>query len=140
MTDYHRNADRSSSSVSDQHPGRTRPGLSPRMHGVVDYAACAAMLALPRVLRLSPKARLASQAFALSYLGVAALTDYPYSLKRVLPFEWHGRLELMTAPLLALTPILLGTRDRRDHQYFEGLTLVVLGTYLATDWRADPDA
>jgi hypothetical protein len=110
------------------------------MHGVVDYVACAAMLVLPGALGLSPKARLASQAFALSYLGVAALTDYPYSLKRVLPFEWHGRLELMTAPLVALTPTLLGTRDQRDHQYFEGLTLVVLGTYLATDWRADPDA
>ncbi|MFC4638357.1 hypothetical protein [Deinococcus hohokamensis] len=117
----------------------TRRGLTPRMHGVVDYAACAAMLVLPGRLGLSPTARLASQAFAVSYLGVAALTDYPYSLKRALPFPWHGRLELMTVPVLALTPTLLSLGERRDQRYFQGLTLMVLGAYLATDWRADPN-
>ncbi|MFC4424958.1 hypothetical protein [Deinococcus navajonensis] len=118
----------------------TRRGLTPRAHGLVDYVACAAMLALPGALKLSPQARLASQAFALSYLGVSALTDYPYSLKRALPFPWHGRIELLTVPVLALTPTLLGLKAEQDHRYFEGLTLMVLSAYLATDWKADPNA
>lgn len=119
----------------------TRRGLTPRAHGIVDYGACAAMLALPAILKLSPAARTASRAFALGYLGVSALTDYPPALRRLIPFQWHGRTELLSAPLVLLTPRLLGgAATAADRTYFAALTGMVLGAYLATDWRAEPDA
>lgn len=114
--------------------------ISPRLHGAVDYAACGAMLLLPGALKLSPRARLASRAFALGYLGLSALTDYPYALKRVVPFPLHGRAELLSAPALLLTPALLGAgAGTRERGYFQALTVMVLGAYLSTDWQAPPE-
>lgn len=113
--------------------------ISPRLHGVVDYAACGAMLALPGALGLSVPARLASGAFALGYLGLSALTDYPYAVKRIVPFPLHGRAELLSAPLLLLTPALLGEgAGARERGYFQALMVMVLGAYLSTDWQAPP--
>ncbi|ADV67230.1 hypothetical protein [Deinococcus maricopensis] len=114
--------------------------LSPRQHGLVDYAACAAMLAAPTLLNLNGAARTASYAFAGSYLLVSALTDYPVALRRVLPFPMHGKIELASAPALLAVPALLGAlKDNRARAYFVGLTGMVLGTYALTDWDADPD-
>lgn len=112
--------------------------IKPRVHGIIDYAACALMLAAPPLLGLSPAARKLSSAFAGSYLGVSALTDYPPALRRVIPFPVHGRIELATVPalLLVAAPVLQG----RERLYFLGLAGTVLGAYSLTDWQADPDA
>lgn len=118
----------------------TKRGLTPRVHGMVDYAACAAMLLLPGRLGLSAPAQKASQAFALSYLGVTVLTDFPLAVKRMIPFPVHGQIELLSAPLLLLTPQLIDREaGKSEHYYFQGLTLMVLTAYLSTDWRASPD-
>lgn len=115
-------------------------GVTPRVHGAVDYAACAAMLLLPGRLGLSAPAKKASQAFALSYLGITLLTDFPPAVKRLIPFPVHGQIELLSAPLLLLTPKLLHQQaGKSEHSYFQGLTLLVLTAYLSTDWHANPD-
>lgn len=111
--------------------------INPRVHGLIDYAACALMVAAPPLLHLGPRARTASYALAGSYLGVSALTDYPVALRRVIPFPLHGKIELSTVPVL----LLLGTlhKGARERSYFLGLAATVLGAYALTDWQADPD-
>lgn len=110
--------------------------LTPRLHGVVDYAACAVMLVAPSLLRLSPQGRTVSLALAGSYLGVSLLTDYPTAVKRVIPFPLHGKIELGTLPAL----LLLGARmQSRDRAYLLGLAGMVAGAYALTDWEANPD-
>ena len=114
--------------------------ISPRLHGVIDYVACASMLALPVLLGLRPAARSASFAFAGAYLLVSALTDYPPALKRVIPFPVHGSIELVSAPALLLVPALMGVlKDGRERAYFIGLAGTVLSVYALTDWKADPN-
>jgi len=112
--------------------------LKPRAHGLVDYAACALMVAAPHLLYLNPAARKLSYALAGSYLGVSALTDYPVAVRRVIPFPLHGKIELATVPVL----LLLGATQpaTRERNYFLGLAGTVLGAYALTDWQADPDA
>lgn len=112
--------------------------LTPRVHGLIDYAACGLMVAAPHLLRLSPKARAASYALAGSYLGVSTLTDYPVAARRLIPFPVHGKIELATVPVLLLLASL--GRGSHDRRYFLGLAGTVLGTYALTDWQADPDA
>ncbi|RTR26837.1 hypothetical protein [Deinococcus radiophilus] len=116
----------------------TPRGLTPRTHGAVDYLACAGMFWLPGALGLPEKTRRASQLAALSYLGVAALTDYPLALRRVIPFRVHGQTELLSVPLLALMPRLLDA-NTRERQYWHALAGLVSVAYLGTDWKADPD-
>ncbi|GAA5512740.1 hypothetical protein Dcar01_01462 [Deinococcus carri] len=112
--------------------------IHPRIHGVIDYAACAAMLAAPSLLHLKGSARTASYVFAASYLGVSALTDYPLSLRRLIPFPVHGQIELASVPTLLLVAALQkGTRERA---YFAALAGTVLTVYSLTDWQANPDS
>lgn len=118
---------------------RMKP-INPRMHGAVDYLACLAMLAAPRLLKLPPPARTASTLFAGSYLIVSGLTDYPLGLRRTIPFPVHGQIELASAPALLVLPALMGAlKEPRERAYFAGLLGMVLGAYLLTDWDADPD-
>ncbi|EYB68461.1 hypothetical protein DEIPH_ctg023orf0056 [Deinococcus phoenicis] len=112
--------------------------VTPRVHGFIDYVACAAMLAAPSLLNLKGGARTASSLFVASYLGVSALTDYPPALRRLIPFPVHGRVELASVPaLLLVAACQKGTRERA---YFLGLAGTVLTVYTLTDWQADPDA
>ncbi|UBV44165.1 hypothetical protein LAJ19_15280 (plasmid) [Deinococcus taeanensis] len=112
--------------------------LTPTRHGIVDYAACALMLAGPRLLGLSPQAQALSAGLAASYLGVTALTDFPPALKRVLPFPLHGKIELGTLPVLLGLAAL--RHESRERLYFLGLAGMVAGAYTLTDWQADPDS
>ena len=111
--------------------------VSPRLHGVVDYTACAAMLLAPGLLKLGPEARRASQLFATAYLFISVLTDYPPSLRRVIPFPLHGHIELASTPALLAVAL---SRQGRERLYFLGLAGVVLSTYTLTDWQADPNS
>lgn len=118
---------------------RMKP-LTPRRHGIVDYAACALMLAAPPLLGLSPAARRTSALFAGSYLVVTALTDFPLGLRRVIPFPVHGKIELASAPaLLALPALLGGLSGTKEKAYFAGLVATVLTAYSLTEWDANPD-
>ncbi|WP_019586339.1 hypothetical protein [Deinococcus apachensis] len=112
--------------------------ITPRAHGGLDYASCAAMLAAPSLLNLSPGARTLSYLFAGSYLMVSALTDYPLAIRRMIPFPLHGKIELATVPALLLVAAL--QKETRDRAYFLGLAGTVAGAYTLTDWEANPDA
>lgn len=111
--------------------------ISPRLHGAIDYAACALMVAAPHLLDLHPAARKLSYALAGSYLGVSALTYYPLALRRLIPFPVHGKIELSTLPVLLLAAAL--QQNTRDRAYFLGLAGTVAGVYRLTDWQANPD-
>ncbi|WP_221090928.1 hypothetical protein [Deinococcus aquaedulcis] len=113
-----------------------KPPVTPRVHGIIDYVACAGLLVLPRVLGLSPAARARSQAFAAAYLALTAVTDFPPALRRTVPFPWHGRAELLSVPLVLLSARGEGPREGR---YFAGAAAMVLTAFISTDWAADPD-
>lgn len=112
--------------------------ITPRVHGILDYGSCAAMLAAPSLLNLSPGARTLSYLFAGSYLMVSALTDYPLAVQRMIPFPLNGKIELATVPALLLAAAL--QKDGRDRAYFLGLAGTVAAVYSQTDWEANPDA
>ncbi|GMA16138.1 hypothetical protein E5F05_08695 [Deinococcus metallilatus] len=112
--------------------------ITPRVHGVIDYAACAAMLAAPALLHLKGGARTTSAVFAASYLGVSALTDYPLGLRHLIPFPVHGKIELASVPALLLVAAL--QKGARKRVYFLALAGTVLTVYSLTDWQADPEA
>lgn len=111
--------------------------LTPTRHGLVDYAACALMLAAPRLLKFSPETQAVSTGLAVSYLGVTAFTDFPPAVRRVLPFPLHGKIELSTIPVLL--GLAAWRHDADERLYFLGLAGMVAGAYALTDWQANPD-
>ncbi len=87
--------------------------ISPRLHGVLDYATATQLLALPTLLRTAgdPSGRVL-QAAGAAYLGTAATTRYDLGLVKLLPFRAHLALDAVGAAGLAAAPFLLGARSK----------------------------
>ena len=85
--------------------------LSPAIHGVLDYAAAAALIAAPFVLDLgatSPIALWLSGAGGIGLSGYSQLTDYSYAAVRLLPFNTHLALDLAAGATFVAAPFVFG--------------------------------
>jgi hypothetical protein len=110
--------------------------ISPRMHGMIDYGTAATVAAAPAVLDVPPSARNLFEGLASGYTGLSAVTDYPLSLRRTIPFKAHGAAELAIGMLLPAMPWLLGFADNRAARNFcFGLTALTLVVSALTDWE-----
>jgi hypothetical protein len=115
-----------------------RKPISPRLHGVLDYTTSATVALAPRLLGFPRPARRLCDSLAASYTGVSAITDYPLSVKRVLPFKAHGAVEVAIGAALPAMPFLLGFSDHRAARNFcFGLTAVTAVVAALTDWNAE---
>ena len=95
--------------------------IKPDLHGVLDYAAAAGLIALPFLLDLQSQSILAHWLSIIGGLGLilySLFTDYLLGLKGVFSFRAHLRLDLAAAALFFLAPFIFG---------FQG---IVTGYYL----------
>jgi hypothetical protein len=112
--------------------------ISPRLHGVLDYTTSAAVAATPRLLGFPPAARRLFDTLAGGYTGMSALTNYPMSLKRAIPFKAHGAAELAIAAALPAMPWVLGfAKHRAARNLCFGLTAMTVVVAALTDWNAE---
>ena len=112
--------------------------ISPTIHGVIDYATTAAVVAAPRLMRFPKQARIACDALAGSYTGLSAMTDYPLSVRRTIPFKAHGATEAVLGLALPALPWALGfAKHKAARNFFFGLTALTFVVAALTDWDAD---
>ena len=110
--------------------------ISPKTHGVLDYATVVATAAAPKLLGFpEPAARLA-YGLAGSYLGLSMLTDYPLAVKRAVPFKAHGATEGALGLALPALPKALGFANHKAaRNFFFGLTALTFIVASLTDWK-----
>lgn len=109
--------------------------ISPRIHGMIDYGTSAAVAATPAVLDIPKAARALFEGLATGYTGLSSVTDYPLSLKRLVPFKIHGAAELAVAAILPAMPWLLGfADDRAARNMCFGLSALTVVVSALTDW------
>jgi len=109
--------------------------ISPRVHGMIDYGTSAAVAAAPAVLDVPRAARNLFEGLATGYTGLSSVTDYPLSLKRLIPFKVHGATELAIAAVLPALPWVLGfADDRAARNMCFGLSALTLVVSALTDW------
>lgn len=120
---------------------RTHP-IDPTTHGVIDYTFAAVAAVGPAALGLDKRARTTGYALAGMATALSLFTDYPPSLKRVVPFRMHGVVETPFVPAVLAAPWLAGAlRQRKAMLFFSSLFAVAATTYMLTDFNADePDA
>ena len=112
--------------------------ITPRIHGMIDYSTSAAVAAAPAMLNLPKPATALFTTLAATYTGIAALTDYPLSVKRAIPFKAHGAAELVSALALPAMPWVLGfARHRAARNLCFGLAAMTLIVAALTDWDAE---
>ncbi len=112
--------------------------LSPRLHGLLDYAAAAGLILLPFALNLdstSPLALWLSVAGGVGLIVYSLLTDYSFGLVRVLPFQVHIALDLAAAGAFMAAPSLFGWHGLTAGYYYIMATgvIVVVGLTGAAD-------
>jgi hypothetical protein len=113
--------------------------ISPRTHGILDYATAATAAAASHLLRFSQPAARTARGWAAGYSALSALTDYPLGVRRTLPFRTHGVLDFAMTPLIPALPWLLGfASDRRARNFFLGLAAISAIVSALTDWKAQP--
>jgi hypothetical protein len=116
--------------------GRMKRPISPRAHGVLDYATVVATAAAPRIFGFPEQAARLCYGLAGSYLGLSMLTDYPLSVKRAVPFKAHGATEAVLGAALPALPKALGFSDHRAARNFLfGLTALTFVVASLTDWK-----
>jgi hypothetical protein len=112
-----------------------RKPISPRVHGAIDYTTVAATAALPRALDFPPRAEALCYALAGGYLAISLLTDYPLSVRRLIPFKGHGIAEGVIGLALPALPWALDFADHRPaRNFFVGLTALTAVVAALTDW------
>ncbi len=115
-----------------------RRPIFPTVHGVIDYSTSAAVIAAPRLMRFPREARILCDALAGGYTGLSALTDYPLSVRRAVPFKAHGATEAVLGLALPAMPWVLGfARHRAARNFFFALTALTFVVAALTDWDAD---
>jgi hypothetical protein len=115
-----------------------RKPISPRIHGVLDYATSATVAIAPRAMNFPPAAQRLFGSLAAGYTGLSAVTDYPLSVKRVAPFKVHGAAELAIAAVLPALPYVLGfSNHRAARNLCFGLTALTVVVAALTDWSSD---
>ena len=85
--------------------------LTPKLHGLVDYAAAAGLIIFPSVLGIgasSPIAFWLSVAAGVSVICYSMLTGYTYAAAPVVPFKVHLVIDFVAAIAFALAPFLFG--------------------------------
>jgi hypothetical protein len=115
-----------------------RQPITPRAHGVLDYATSAAVATAPFVFGFPAPARALFTSLAAGYTGLSSVTNYPLSAKRVVPFKAHGAAELAIAAALPFMPRALGfARHKAARNLCFGLTALTVVVAALTDWSAE---
>lgn len=112
--------------------------ISPRVHGIIDYAHATFFFTLGLLCRKSNKAA-SNAAFATSgfILAQSLLTDYRYGVKPVISFGTHGKMDTVFASTSWMVPLLFGFKGTAAAHIFEGNSLAEASVVAATDWSSE---
>jgi hypothetical protein len=85
--------------------------ISPRLHGVLDYAVAAALIGVPLVLEFAASSVVAAALSIAAGIGLtiySLLTDYSAGLRSLIPWRVHLTLDAVAAVVLLAAPFLFG--------------------------------
>jgi hypothetical protein len=112
----------------------TKP-ISSRVHGMLDYATGAALVALPSVLGWSGGAARLTRAMGLGAVAYSLVTDYELGVRKLLPFPTHLLADGLSAASFLAAPLLLD-EDRTVRGTLLGIGLFELAVTLLTEPQA----
>lgn len=116
-----------------------RKPISPKTHGVLDYATSSAVAMAPRALNLPRSASAIAYGLAAGYTGLSMMTKYPAGAKKVVPFKGHGVAEAVIGAALPFVPRMLNVKKkarRKTSMFFYGLAATTAVVAMLTDWSS----
>ncbi len=111
-------------------------GLSPTVHGVLDYTLIIILLMAPTALGLQGPYAVACYALAAAYLLVVVTTVSPTGLVELIPYRLAGRLALVSGGAFMAAPFVFrfAAANPTARLFFTGFGSGLLLLWLLTDW------
>jgi hypothetical protein len=111
--------------------------ITPKLHGLIDYALAAGNLAMPTLLKMPKGPRIVFAAFGVIQGTLTAITAQPLSLRKDVPFSVHGVIEKSSTPLYVFAPLVAGAqKDPKSRAYWIAIGVALVAVYNLTDWKA----
>lgn len=109
--------------------------IDPDTHAVLDYLTVSVFLIFGgAVMGRNKRAGVAALINGFMVLGVSMFTDYSGAAKKLIPFETHGKLDVVQMSMAATMPPLLGFGDTKAAGFFRGQALNEAMVISLTDW------
>lgn|SRR5690625_4574357 len=113
--------------------------ITPTRHAAIDYSMAAGLLALPRLLGFSERAKRVFTTLGLIATAASATTEHRLSVKPMIPFKTHRIVDLASLPVFLLLPLLAKiTTERGPRRMWLATLGGIVVVYALTDWDADP--
>jgi len=106
--------------------------ISTRTHGVIDYLAAGALIALPRAMGWSERVTTLLTGAGLGAVGYSLLTRYELGAAKVLPMRAHLALDALSGATLCAAPLVLEDEPSEVKAALVGLGLFELAAALTT--------
>ena len=100
--------------------------LSPKVHGILDYATVAFLLCAPFLFDMQPNGRLFTFVLGFVHLVLTLTTDFPMGVFRIIPLRIHGLIELIVSVLLLVMANLFRVTNDITAFYFYLVFAIVL--------------
>ncbi len=111
--------------------------IDARTHGIIDYCHAAFFIGMALFCRKkNPRAASAALATGTFLLAEAMLTDYPLGVRKVIPFELHGKLDSAFAASTLLVPKFYGFAGTPAATVFSASSVVEGALVSMTDWQS----
>jgi hypothetical protein len=115
--------------------------ISPKMHGVIDYAFATGLLVLPSLLGLNKKAKNLYKVMAAEMFLYSSLTDYPAGIASLIPYETHRKIDVANIAGMAADTLYKPIRKQKRAMLFHVIaTTAALTTFLLTDWKDESES
>lgn len=109
-----------------------------RGHAAVDYLTAPALYVAARHTPLRGTPLRWADIFVGLILLAVTTTQTPFGLIRLVPFRWHGRLELASVAVQLVLPWWADfASDRRAQRFFLTFALYNFLVWCATDWKSE---
>ena len=117
----------------------TKP-ITPRAHGILDYATVAIFLNAPMVLGFSGTPSAILYWLAGIHLLMTGLTDFPYGVFKVIPFRIHGVIDVLAGIFLLAAPWIFGfAADSGPRNFFLVLGVFSFAVVALTNYHPSPE-
>lgn len=109
--------------------------ITPKIHGILDYALAGVQMIVPAALGFNKKVVRTYLDLGAGFFAVNALTNTPVGIKRVISLKDHQRADaafLTTLTLLTFTKLM--EKDKKALAFHFGMLAMSLAHYALTDY------
>ena len=113
--------------------------ISPRLHGVLDYAVAGALISVPLLWDFAASslaAAVISVAAGIALIVYSLLTDYSAGIRNLIPWRGHLTLDAVAAVALLAAPFVLGFGGLA-RGFYVTVAIAVLAVVATTQLNSD---